>query len=192
VRSPYNNDVDVRRAAEGNDANLSLRERICQRSYRWIEDPISSVVSAQDLRLGTAKDMLQSYYWSHTFKFSGRVIFLLVPFLKTKMFGLEIIPALYVRRLHIELHSYIWALFNLPGIRRIEEQIYFSTIETLDDASTSLTEITLNIKQVEDMEDDIESVVMSEKAKRRIGHTVQNLRGRCLRIRIIYSQTWDG
>jgi hypothetical protein len=108
------------------------------------------------------------------------------------MFELEFIPALYVRRLHIECHSHIWALFNLPGIRRIEEQIYFSIIETLDDTSTSLTEITLNINQVEGMEDDIESVVMSEKAKRRIGHTVQNLRGRCLRIRIIYSQTWDG
>jgi hypothetical protein len=189
---PHDHDVVVRRAPEGNDTNLFIREHIYQRQYSWIEDPISSYVSTQDLGLDTAGEMLQFYYWSRTFKFSSRALSLLIPFLETDMFGLGLIPAYYIRHLHIELHPHVWALSDLS---RIEEQICFSTIEALGDALTSFTKITLHINLVEDMEDDMESVAMSEKAKKclqRVEQIVQHLRGRSLRIEVIYIRTWDG
>jgi hypothetical protein len=60
---------------------------------------------------------------------------------------------------------------------------------------TSLTEITFDINLVENMGDDMKSVVISEKAKKtllRIEQIVQNLRDRGLRVNIIYSRSWDG
>jgi hypothetical protein len=98
---PHDHDVVVRRAAEGNDLKLFIREHIYQRHYGWMEDPIGSSASAQNLGLDTAKEILQSYYWSRNFKFSGRALFLLVSFLKTDMFGLGIIPTHRVTSSHL-------------------------------------------------------------------------------------------
>jgi hypothetical protein len=196
IEGSYDNEVIVRRAANANDAIvLLIRERSYQQSYCWIEDPISSSVSAQNLGLDAAREMLESYYWTRTFKFSGRDLSLLAPFLKTDKFGLGMIPASYARRLHIQLQPYIWTQLRLPEARKIEEERCVRTIEAVGLMLTSRTEITIDIDLAEGLKDDMESLAWTERAEKsllRISQVVKSLKDRGLRVNIIYSRTWDG
>jgi hypothetical protein len=101
-------------------------------------------LSAGCLGSDVARELLECYYWTRTFKFAHHDLCLLKPFLETDGFGLGMIPAHYARRLHIQIQPLDFA-FLLPDKRLFEEQRYCKTIEALAIIKTARTEIIIEV-----------------------------------------------
>ncbi|EUC46690.1 hypothetical protein COCMIDRAFT_92192 [Bipolaris oryzae ATCC 44560] len=142
----YDNEVIVRRAALGRTYRFThlIREPCGQYSYRWIEDPVSACLSKKGWDFNLAREMLECYYWTRTFKFAHHEMCLLEPFLGTDGFGFGMTPAVYARRLQIQIQPLLFA-FLLPDNRKIEEQRFCSAIEALGMIQTARTEIAIEV-----------------------------------------------
>ncbi|KAI4648785.1 uncharacterized protein J4E79_009856 [Alternaria viburni] len=146
VQGSYDNEVIVRRTATGNGRRFAhlIRQACGQHSYQWIEDPTAAYMSAEGLGSEVARELLECYYWTRTFKFAHHELFLLKPFLVTDGFGLGMIPAHYARRLHIQIRPLDFA-FLLPEKRLFEERRYCKTIEGLTVIKTARTEVVIEV-----------------------------------------------
>ncbi|RMZ67407.1 hypothetical protein GMOD_00001324 [Pyrenophora seminiperda CCB06] len=142
VEGSYDNDVIVRRTAidHAHCFTYLTREPCGQYSYQWVEDPMSACLDGETLGGHVAREMLESYYWTRTFKFDHNELCLLGPFLQTDGFGLGIIPAHYVRRLRIQIRPLDFA-FLLPAQRRFEEEQCYKAVESLTAIRTTRTNI---------------------------------------------------
>lgn len=87
-------DVIVRRS-HGQQAAFTYltRQRYGKHAYRWLEDPVHSLVSARNVRREVAKELLETYYWTRCFRFSHRELPTIASFLATDHCGLAVIPA---------------------------------------------------------------------------------------------------
>jgi hypothetical protein len=146
VQGSYDNEVIVRRTASGNTQRFAhlIRQACGQHSYQWIEDPTATLLSTEGLGGDVARELLECYYWTRTFKFAHHELCLLKPFLETDGFGLGMVPAHYARRLHIQIQPLDFA-FLLPDKRLIEEQRYYKTIEALAVITTARTEVMIEV-----------------------------------------------
>ncbi|KAG9188574.1 hypothetical protein G6011_07279 [Alternaria panax] len=186
VQGSYDNEVIVRRTAIGSTRRFAhlIRQPCGQHSYQWVEDPTVTYLSAEGLGDDVARELLECYYWIHTFKFAHHELCLLKPFLKTDEFGLGTIPAHYARRLHIQIQPLSFA-FLLPEKRLFEEQLYCKTIEALSIVKTARTEVTVEIDLAQGSLSDGDFQRFSNEAAQfmlRIGSAVDNLRETGLRI----------
>ena len=195
VQGSYNNEVIVRRAAYSEKAiALLTREYLGQHSYRWVGDPINSLISAQNLGYDVAQEMLESYYWTRTFKVSHRELSSIAPFLKTDRFGLGIVPAYYVRRLCIQIQPGAFGLACLPEARHSEEERCLQVIENLGDMLTVRTEVVIDVNLAESFLDNIAQSWSSVETDilSRITGVVNVLQERGLRVRMTCNRIWDG
>jgi hypothetical protein len=187
VRGPYDNEVIVRRPAVTTDAlSLLVRERAGQHSYRWIEDPIQSILDVPALGTEVARELLEAYYWTRTFKFSHREKSLVERFLKTDRYGLGMIPADYVRHLHLSCR------IGIRG-RDVEDNETLRTIEGFGGLLTIRTEVDIDVDFSQDyrVESDMsETLAEVESTCARISGVVERLSSKGLRIRTSCGQSW--
>jgi hypothetical protein len=151
-------------------------------------------MNAQSLGLDAAREMIERYYWTRTFKFSDRELYLLGQFLQSDQFGLGVMPGSYARRLKIHVQPYVWAQLRSPEARKSEEDRYLWAIESLGAMITTRTEITINIDLAEGLKDDMRCSGFTGRADRilrKIAQAVDGLRERGLRVDVTYSRTWD-
>ena len=187
VQGSYDNEVIVRRAADSKGA-LALLTRQCsgQHSYRWVEDPTPSIVSAQHLGRKVAQEMLEAYYWTRTFKFTHRDLSIVTLFLATDQFGFGMTPHCYARRLHIQFQ---------PGVLALpEEKRCLQGIEHLGAMLTTRTEVAIDI-EVPERQDDFDHLQTYEPAEEwslRVAQAVYGLREQGLRVEMLYRRTWTG
>jgi hypothetical protein len=180
VRGLYDNEVIVRRPAVHSDAiSLLVRERAGQHSYRWIEDPIQSILDVPALGIEVARELLEAYYWTRTFKFSHREMSLAESFLKTDRYGLGMRPADYVRHLHLSCR------IGMRG-RQVEEDETLRTIEGFGGLLTIRTEVDIDVDFGQDfrVENNVsEALAKNELTCSRVSDVVERLSGRGLRIK---------
>jgi hypothetical protein len=110
-------------------------------------------MSTKGLGDDVAREMLECYYWTRTFKFSHHELCLLGPFLKTDGFGLGMIPAHYARRLQVQIQPLDFA-FLLPDTRLFEEERCCKAIEALGAIQTPRTEVVLEVDLAQGSLDD--------------------------------------
>lgn len=200
LQGAYDNEVIVRRAALGKTFRFThlIREPCGQYSYQWIEDPISACLSKHSYDSGFAREMLECYYWTRTFKFAHHELCLLGPFLRTDDFGLGMIPAVYARRLQIEVQPLLFA-FLLPENRALEEQRCCSALESLHSIQTSRTEIAIEVDLTQGTLSDADYEQFSDAASKflsKIKSVVDGLKGRGLRVTLeaagpqVQDETW--
>lgn len=120
------------------------REPCGQYSYQWVEDPVTACLNVEGLGYDIAREMLECYYWTHTFKFAHHELCLLGPFLQADSFGFGMTPAHYARNLQIQIRPLDFA-FLLPEKRAFEEQRYCRAIEALNAIQTTRTEVAIEI-----------------------------------------------
>ena len=65
-----------------------------------------------------ARELLECYYWTRTFKFAHHELCLLKPFLETDGFGLGMIPAHYARRFSKESAQFMLKIESVVEILR--------------------------------------------------------------------------
>jgi len=107
---------------------------------------MTACLDGETLGGDVARELLESYYWTRTFKFAHHELCLLGPFLRTDGFGLGIIPAHYARRLQIQIRPLDLA-FLLPAQRRLEEERCCKAIEALAAIRTTRTDILVELDQ---------------------------------------------
>lgn len=188
VEGSYDNEVIVRRTAIGNNRRFThlVRQPCGQHSYQWVEDHTAKYLSAEGLGGDVARELLECYYWTRTFKFAHHELCLLKPFLETDGFGLGMIPAHYARRLHIQIQPLTFA-FLLPDKRLFEEQMCRKTIETLAIIKTARTEVVVEVDLAQGSLSDGDYERFSKESAQfmlKIESVVEILRESGLRIRL--------
>ncbi|KAE8834131.1 hypothetical protein P3342_013442 [Pyrenophora teres f. teres] len=165
VEGSYDNDVIVRQTAVDNTHRFAylVREPCGQHSYQWVEDPMTACLKRETLGRDVAREMLESYYWTRTFKFAHHELCLLGPFLRTDGFGLGIIPAHYTRRLQIQIRPLDFA-FLLPAQRRSEEEQCFKAVGALAAIRTTRTDILVELDEAQGSLSDAEYKCFSSEA----------------------------
>lgn len=200
LQGAYDNEVIVRRAAMGQTYRFThlIREPCGQYSYQWIEDPVSACLSKKSCDSNFAREMLECYYWTRTFKFAHHELCLLEPFLQTDDFGFGMIPAVYARRLQIEIQPLLFA-FLLPDNRALEEQRCCRAIEALHSIQTTRTEIAIEVDLTQGTLSDADYELFSEAAANftsKIKSVVEGLQKRGLRVTLeatgsqLQNDTW--
>lgn len=143
-------------------------------------------MSAEGLGGDVARELLECYYWTRTFKFAHHELCLLKPFLETDGFGLGIIPAHYARRLHIQIQPLDFA-FLLTDKRLFEEQRCCKTIEALSIMKTARTEVMVEIDLAQGSLSDGDYEHFSNEAAQfmlKLKSVVETLKERGLRINL--------
>ncbi|KAF7446824.1 hypothetical protein Ptr902_06970 [Pyrenophora tritici-repentis] len=186
VEGSYDNDVIVRRTAVDDTHRFAylIREPCGQHSYQWVEDPLTACLKREALGGDVAREMLESYYWTRTFKFAHHELCLLGPFLRTDVFGLGIIPAHYIRRLQIQIRPLDFA-FLLPAQRRSEEEQCCKAVEALAAIRTTRTDILIELDEAQDSLSDAEYKHFSSEAAQftlKLRSVVETLREQGLHI----------
>lgn len=187
VRGVYDDEVIIRCPITAMDTiSLLVREHAGQHSYRWIEDPIQSILDVPALAVEVARELLEAYYWTRTFKFSHREVTMVERFLTTDRYGLGMIPADYVRRLHLSVRT------ALRG-RQVEENETLRAIESFGALLTIRTEVEIHVGFGEDFRVESETSGMLEENESmwsRVSKVVEGLRSKGLRIKSSCSQAW--
>lgn len=195
IEGSYDNEVIVRHSPRSRATfALLIRQSSGSHSYQWVEDRIHSVVRAELLGLEVAREMLESYFWTRTFKFSHRELDLLETFLNTDNTGLGRVPAEYAGRLHIHIRPFACAEPRAPEARRLEEQKCCRAIEALGAIKTTRTEVVVQFDLDRDSMDDYDYERNSEATGALLLQLVQatnNLREKGLRIETRFSGFWD-
>lgn len=195
VQGSYDNEVIVRRAMSSkNPFSLLIRESAGAHSYQWVEDPIASYLDERHVGLDVAREMLESYYWTKTFKFSHHELKLLGTFLETDRFGLGMIPANYARRLQLQIQPFACGLLRAPETRDCEQQICRSAIEALAAIHTVRTEVEVEVDLAHEAMDDVEHDDPSGGTSHFLLKTVEDMnksKHRGLHMKITFNETWD-
>jgi hypothetical protein len=195
VQGLYNNEVFVRRATDTRKpCTFLIRESFGQQSYQWIEDPMVQVISEKTLGVEIAKELLESYYETRTFKFSHREVPLLARFLKLDMFGLSMLPAFYARRIHIQLQHNIGSLPESAEENQLEEERRIQALEAFGAALTVRTEVAIDVDLYDGSRGEAFSWIMPETVNVdlvQVVEIVRRLRQRGLRIKMSRTGAWD-
>ncbi|KAF1938997.1 hypothetical protein EJ02DRAFT_353223, partial [Clathrospora elynae] len=194
VQGSYDNEVIVRRTTTAQRTTFShlIREYCGLHAYQWIEDPVASYIDVKHVGFDVAREMLESYYWTRTLKFSHQELYLLGPFLGTDSFGLGAVPANYARRMQVLIQPFSYAVL-LPEERLLEEDNCCRAIGELALAHTAM-EVCLQIDLAQGSLDDADYESFLDGASHfmlQIVGVVESLKANGLRIRIKSSATWD-
>jgi hypothetical protein len=194
VRGLYDDEVIVRRSTDAiSSTSLLIREHAGQYSYRWIEDPIRAILNVPVLGVDVAREMLEAYYWTRTFKISHRELPLLGSFLKTDRHGLNMIPSIYIRRLQVQLQVGNYVRTHLLEDKGSKEEGALRAIEALGRDLTTRTEIAIDVILDGDLSDHYDG---SRIACRHAEHILEilrivgGLRERGFRIIISHNELW--
>lgn len=191
VQGSYDDEVIIRRASYSTNAiALFTRECVGPQSYRWIEDPTMAFISTCKLGEEMAREMLETYYWIRTFKFSHRDQSLITPFLSIDHFGLGLSPACYVRRLQIQLLPGPLISPHSNNSLQSKEVETSKAIESLGVMLSTRTAIVINVEVCEELNGS--SLVNSTGFSTKLTQAVHSLREKGLRVVIEYSRSWDG
>jgi hypothetical protein len=192
VQGPYDDEVIIRRSATlGGSTALLVREYTGRHSYRWIEDPIDAIINASAIQHDyIAREMLEAYYWSRTFKVSHRELPRLGSFLETDKFGLGMIPAAYVRRLQIQLHGDVFVQTRWSEPKWVEYEKTVRIIERLSGVLTKRTEVTIEFDLHRGRQDSLGDTVKTEEMQHLV-HAVERLREAEMRITMSCRTRWN-
>ncbi|KAH7413914.1 hypothetical protein DE146DRAFT_11795 [Phaeosphaeria sp. MPI-PUGE-AT-0046c] len=195
VQSDYDDDVIVRRRADPYGAMVLLvRDSLGPYSYRWIEDPITSFIKASILGNEVAREMLEIYYRVRKFKIAHRDLPLVEAFLKTDTFHLDISPALYVRRLEIDIEVEAGEVQHQEAAGSPEEDVGLQAIQALSANIRGCTDVAVAF--CHDDQSPCHSargrdrVAFDDVVSPRLLQAVESLRNERPRARIVYRRTW--
>jgi hypothetical protein len=192
VQGLYDDEVIVRRSATVHGATaLLVRECTGRHSYRWIEDPIDSIINALDVEHDyIAREMIEAYYWTRIFKVSSRELSLIGPFLETDKFGLGMTPACYARRLQIQIHADDCAQARRSKAGRAEYETNLQIIGALGAVLSTRTEVIIDVGLLGDERNDgdnLQNLVEAGKILDQFMQAVELLRDSGVRIAISYT-----
>ena len=186
VQGPYDNEVIIRRAAAVKYSFAHLvREPVGPHSYQWVEDPVASYLENERIGLHVAREMLESYYWTRTFKFSHHNLDLLGTFLDTDRFGLGVTPTQYARRVQLQIQ---------PFTCEARQQKWLRAAEALSTLRSARLEIEVQIDLAHGAIDDSGFENVTDNVVRFLleaVQTVNELKEKGLRVKITFCTTWD-
>jgi hypothetical protein len=193
IQSEYDDEVIVRRRTDPSGTIMLLvRETLGPYSYRWIEDPITSLINVSVLGNEVAREMLESYYRGRKFKISHRDLLLVETFLKADTFHLNVSPGSHVRRLELDIHLET-SMKNLEMAEPFDEHIGLA-MEALGANVTGRTDIAIGVCRnnhpLPQSGKAWECASLDHKVSPRILEALESLRNRRPRARIMYRQTW--
>jgi hypothetical protein len=182
----------VRRTASGKTHRFVhlIRQSCGQHSYQWIEDPTTVYLNAEGLGEDVAREMLECYYWTCTFKFAHHELCLLRSFIETDAFGLGMVPAHYARRLQVQIQPLVF-MFLLPNKRLFEETRCCKAIEALAAIHNAWTEVVVEVDLAQGSLVDIDYERFSEGAAQfmlKVSLVVEGLKKRGLRVTLERTQ----
>jgi hypothetical protein len=137
-----------------------------------------------------AREMLECYYWTRTFKFAHHELCLLRPFIETDAFGLGMIPAYYAGRLQVQIQPLVFA-FLLPDKRLFEEARCCKAIEALAAIQTARTEVIVEVDLAQGSLVDTDYELFSEGAAQlvlKVKLVIEGLKKKGLRVTLKKSQ----
>lgn len=194
VEGSYDNEVIVRRAS-GSKSALFVRQSIGAHAYQWIEDPVFRRLDPHRLELGIARELLEAYFWTHTFKVSHQDLDLVQTFLETDRFGLGVRPADHVRCLHVQIQPFMCAQLRLPKSK--DEQLVRCrrALEGLATIQSPRTTVNIHVDLAQSFLDDEDSENLLADAAQlvlQVVEVVNILRTNGLKINLIFEGKWDG
>lgn len=193
VQGSYDNEVIVRRAIDNIPA-LLVRQSIGTHSYQWVEDPILLQLCPDRIGLGPAREILDTYYRTRTFKLIHDDLESVQSFLETDRFELSMRPADHVRRLHLQIQPFRYAQLRMLESRIDEESRCCRALQSLAtlrtpqasvDIHVDLAQGFLNAEEDEELLDDAAGFVM------RIVDLVRTLRVSGLNVRMTFEGRWN-
>jgi hypothetical protein len=156
TQGSYDNEVIIRRSPNHTHPfALFVRECTGRHSYQWIEDPMAAFLCSRDLGKDIAREILESYYWTRTFKFAQRDLALFETFLSYDQMGLGITPAKYARRLHLQIQPFPCAMLGVPETGMFEAERCCRAIEALAIVQTVGTEVVVEIELAQGSMNDV-------------------------------------
>lgn len=132
VQGPYDNEVIVRRAT-GNMSVLLIRQSTGTHSYQWVEDPVLLQLSPDRLGPDLARELLETYYRTRTFKFVHEQLGTVSSFLKGDKFWLAMRPADHVRRVQMQIAPFRNAQLRMPNLKDEDEVRCHQALVSLGD-----------------------------------------------------------
>jgi hypothetical protein len=195
VQGSYDNEVIVRRIPrKENTFKLLVREPFGLRSYQWVDEPIASRLNLSSVGPQVARELLESYYATRTFKFSQDGLQLLPLFLQTDAFSLGVIPANHAQHLQIHIQPFAYALLDEPASRMWEETKCLKAIEGLVTIQTARLEYHIDVELAQESLDDVDY----EHLCNDVGHfllglvyVTEKLKEQGLCIKTTISGAWD-
>jgi hypothetical protein len=193
AQGSYDNEVIIRRSPRRTHPfAFFVRECNGHHSYQWVEDPMVAFLSSRELGKDIAREMLESYYWTRTFKFAYRDLALLETFLLYDQMGVGITPASYARHLHLQIQPFPCAMLGVPETGMFEEEKCCRAIEALTVVQTVGTKVVIEIELAQGSMNDIVLERMREDgALPQVLRTVNRVREMGLRIETIISGISD-
>jgi hypothetical protein len=191
VRGPYDDEVIVRRPTSAEEANVLLvRQPTSQCSYRWMEDPIHLILNIATLKDQVAKELLEAYYWTRTFKCSHRDLPFLGLFLNTDRYGFGMVPSSYIRRLQLQIEVDYGTHLKLPLAKEVVGKSNLHAIKGLAEVLTTRTEVCIDVIVPSDVQDDYDCPEILEESVLEIEKVVAGLRQGGFRISVTHNELW--
>jgi hypothetical protein len=195
VQGIYDNEVIIRRPAYANGPiRFLVRDRTGPYSYRWIDDPIDSIIRCSILGDLVAREMLEAYYWTRRFRSAHRELPILNKVLEEDTFGFGMTLASYVRHLHVQVRLGRATYPALPELIGSEEEDNLRTIQNLATVLTTRTELTLDLSFLGDSDDNDGSTTWStdtEMVLIKLAPTLDMLKDRQLRFAVTHGTLWN-
>ncbi|KAF2632931.1 hypothetical protein BU25DRAFT_406224 [Macroventuria anomochaeta] len=194
VQGSYDNEVVVRHST-GSKLALLVRQSIGTQSYQWAEDPILLQLGPDRIGMNAAREVLDTYYRTRTFKFVHEELGLLRSFLETDSFGLAIRPADHVRRLHLQIRPFKYTQLREPKWKDDEETRCLKALESLAGLQVPCTTVDIHIDLAQDFSDDEEYEELLDHAAGfvfRVMRLVDTLRMNGLKLELSFEGRWDG
>jgi hypothetical protein len=195
VQGIYDDEVIIRRSANANGPiRFLVRDPTGSHSYRWIDDPVNTIIDESKLGQLIAEEMLEAYFWTRRFKLSSRELALLDEVLATDLFGLGMTPACYIRHLNIQVQIGSAACSKTSGSVYSEEDDSLRAIQKLAVVLTPRTEVTLDIGLLGTMDDNIEfsmSSSITETLLENLAPVINPLKKRRLRVTVTHEKLWN-
>ncbi|KZM26498.1 uncharacterized protein EKO05_0005423 [Ascochyta rabiei] len=193
VQGSRDNEVIVSHAIGSKPAFL-VRQPISTHSYQWIEDPTLLHMSPDRIGRDAAREVLDAYYQTRTFKFAHRELGSLRTFLETDRFCLDMRPADHVRRVHLQIQPSLHA--QLRDFESKDEEIgkCCQALGALAAVQTSRTTVTVHLDLAQDFfgsEEEERLVTDAAGFVFRIVEVIDNLRLKGLRIDLIFEGGLD-
>lgn len=194
VQGSYDNEVVVRRGT-GKEPNHIVRQSTGTHSYQWVKDPIFQQSVLERIGPVAGRELLETYYKTRTFTFVHDELRTLRPFLEAHSFGLEMRPADYVRRVHLQLQPFKYAQLREPDAMMEEEKTCHKALDSLFDLQSPRTAIEIHADLTQGHCDDLEYNELLEDAAGfivRIMSLVDRLKEKGLNIEISLEGRWNG
>ncbi|KAL5116627.1 hypothetical protein ACEQ8H_005505 [Pleosporales sp. CAS-2024a] len=192
VRGPYDNEVFIRRPTVVSDMYaLLVRQPTGHGSYRWAEDAVHALCDVSKLGYQGARELLEAYYWSRTFKCSHRELSVVGPFLQTDRYGLGLTPGCFMRRLQLQIQADMCSQNDISEARSAVEEAV-GAIKGLGNVLTLRTEVSIDVSLPE-LVGDREYALKSSRIhdlSREVEKAVESLRAKGLRVALTYNKTW--